>query len=76
MESWPRSIGYWMIALMAVGWTAAVCESAGTNPRPPNVILIYTDDQGSIDANCYGATDLVARLKKLHEQWGQQVQEP
>ncbi|MCA9028055.1 MAG: sulfatase-like hydrolase/transferase [Planctomycetaceae bacterium] len=24
----------------------------------PNVIVIYSDDQGSIDANCYGATDL------------------
>ena len=24
----------------------------------PNVIIMYTDDQGSIDANCYGATDL------------------
>lgn len=26
--------------------------------RKPNVILIYTDDQGSIDLNCYGAADL------------------
>ncbi|WKN31871.1 sulfatase [Porifericola rhodea] len=26
--------------------------------RQPNVVLIYTDDQGSIDMNCYGATDL------------------
>ncbi len=26
--------------------------------RPPNVIIIYTDDQGTIDANCYGAEDL------------------
>ena len=24
----------------------------------PNVVLIYTDDQGTIDLNCYGATDL------------------
>ncbi len=25
----------------------------------PNVIIVYTDDQGSVDANCYGSTDLV-----------------
>ncbi len=25
----------------------------------PNVIIILTDDQGSIDLNCYGSTDLV-----------------
>lgn len=25
----------------------------------PNVIVIYTDDQGSIDMNAYGATDLI-----------------
>jgi len=26
--------------------------------RPPNVIIIFTDDQGSMDLNCYGAKDL------------------
>lgn len=26
--------------------------------KRPNVLTIYTDDQGSIDLNCYGATDL------------------
>ena len=28
-----------------------------TNKRP-NIIIIYTDDQGTIDANCFGAKDL------------------
>ncbi len=27
--------------------------------RKPNVIIIYTDDQGSVDMNCYGAKDLI-----------------
>ena len=27
--------------------------------RRPNVLLIFTDDQGSIDVNCYGAKDLI-----------------
>jgi len=26
--------------------------------RPPNVIVIYTDDQGSVDMNAYGSKDL------------------
>ena len=26
--------------------------------RKPNVVLIFTDDQGTIDLNCYGAKDL------------------
>jgi len=28
------------------------------NSSKPNVLIIYTDDQGSIDVNCYGANDL------------------
>ena len=24
----------------------------------PNVLILFTDDQGTLDLNCYGATDL------------------
>ncbi len=32
--------------------------SQSSNQKKPNVIVILTDDQGSIDMNCYGAKDL------------------
>ncbi|MCL6101400.1 MAG: sulfatase-like hydrolase/transferase [Bacteroidetes bacterium] len=32
--------------------------SQNVSATKPNVVLILTDDQGSIDLNCYGATDL------------------
>lgn len=35
-----------------------VSVSFGAEKRP-NVVIIYTDDQGSVDANCYGSSDLV-----------------
>jgi arylsulfatase A len=41
---------------------AALLMWANTAELPaaerPNVLLIYSDDQGSIDLNCYGASDL------------------
>lgn len=35
-----------------------VTFSGNKSKRKPNVVLIFTDDQGSIDLNCYGAKDL------------------
>ena len=28
------------------------------NDRSPNVLIVYSDDQGTLDLNCYGSTDL------------------
>jgi arylsulfatase A len=39
--------------------TAAQPIDASMAEKKPNVILIYTDDQGSVDMNCYGAQDLI-----------------
>lgn len=33
-------------------------SSLGQRARRPNVVLILTDDQGTLDANCFGSTDL------------------
>lgn len=52
----PSQLGIlWVIALAIISGSA---ELAAESPRPPNVILILADDQGSIDLGCYGAKDL------------------
>ena len=40
---------------MAAAWLSA---PAGAAAQRPNVIILYTDDQGTLDLNCYGAEDL------------------
>ena len=40
-------------------WTAAVAGARAERGAKPNVIIIYTDDQGTLDANCYGSEDLI-----------------
>ena len=48
------------LALTAACLWGPVAPSALADPRAkPNVLLIYTDDQGTVDANCYGSDDLV-----------------
>ena len=37
----------------------AVCGNENPSENRPNVIIIYTDDQGTIDLNSFGAKDLV-----------------
>ena len=46
-----------VLALKPIGQTAM-----------PNVVILFTDDQGTIDANCYGSTDLITpNIDKLAE---------
>ena len=46
---------------IALAATAAFCSIVDESlaAEQPNVIVIFTDDQGTIDAKCFGATDLV-----------------
>ena len=40
-------------------WLATVWPLIAAPAARPNVIIIMTDDQGSVDAGCYGSKDLV-----------------
>ena len=44
------------IYVLATLWLAALTTVSAA--RKPNVIIFFTDDQGTLDANCYGSTDL------------------
>ena len=45
-----------MLRFLTIGW-CALCSLAIADVRP-NVLLILTDDQGTLDTNAYGSTDL------------------
>ena len=46
------------ILSLSLSLIVSSCSSDRTDTRKPNVIIILTDDQGSVDVNAYGATDL------------------
>jgi arylsulfatase A len=47
-----------VLGTILLGCGVANCTEKPQPPKP-NVIIIYTDDQGAIDLNCFGAKDLV-----------------
>ncbi len=49
---------YGLLLTFLTALLVSAATTAQAADRKPNVILIYTDDQGSVDLNCYGATDL------------------
>ena len=47
-----------MRSLLHLAVTLILGFATGASARQPNVIVIFTDDQGSVDAGCYGSEDL------------------
>jgi len=62
-----KDLGLYTAGLTMSGVTSLAAKTFKMKPkRKPNVVLILLDDQGSIDINCYGATDLYTpNLDKL-----------
>ena len=49
------------VCLLFITLSAAIASAdneAKRNAGQPNVVILLTDDQGTLDANCYGSTDL------------------
>ena len=60
MMQHSRPVRHVLLSISGIAWaTCLVVLPALAAERRPNVLLIFTDDQGSIDVNCYGAKDLV-----------------
>lgn len=54
-----RAISALLVLSSLPGVNLRLAAAADTNrSQPPNVVILYTDDQGTLDANCYGSTDL------------------
>ena len=62
----PRTVSFTLFTILVL---IQFIPNITANEQPPNVILIYTDDQGTVDLNCYGAKDLITpELDKLATQ--------
>lgn len=47
------------LQLLALGLATSLGRVSADDAPPPNVIIIFTDDQGSLDTHTYGSEDLV-----------------
>ena len=47
------------LAFMACSSMVSFALSHAHAAGKPNVVILFTDDQGTLDANCYGSTDLI-----------------
>ena len=62
------SVHQWFKHFTLLSLTLFVVQFSGQAADKPNVLILFTDDQGTLDVNCYGATDLhTPNLDKLAE---------
>lgn len=47
------------ISLVILLFLRLIPFTAQAESKGPNVVILFTDDQGTLDANCYGSTDLL-----------------
>src|SRR5262245_15984256 len=61
-----RFFRFCIISIFFISVSLSFSQSLRAQSRKPNVILIYSDDQGLSDLNCYGSKDLATpHLDKL-----------
>lgn len=58
MKTSPFASSAAALAAFALAPADSASGQAPATPRQPNVVVVYTDDQGWADMGCYGATDL------------------
>ena len=59
LQPFPRSCGLPLCLAVLCAVLSLLSMTRAAEKERPNVIVILTDDQGSVDAGCYGAKDLV-----------------
>ena len=47
-----------VIAIVCSGYASLYAAPSKAASRKPNVVIFFTDDQGTLDVNCYGSKDL------------------
>ena len=48
-----------MLLRLCIAAAAVFALTRGVPAEHTNLVILYTDDQGTLDANCYGSTDLI-----------------
>jgi arylsulfatase A len=58
VKSLTTAFVLFLLVAMTFGLTAAPGSAPKSDPKPPNVIIIFTDDQGWGDLGCYGSPNI------------------